>query len=337
MASYKELKEQFVTGFSGSNPFDIGIVCFFVSVTFTKATLLLRQVLFSRPNFIVDFVLTILPAIFSVGWTKYNYLKIGIILVVLLIKKDKFTNPFYNTRPSYSVSNYQIIFSYITEYRSLMLIITCVSILAVDFPYFPREFVKTETFGVSLMDLGTGSVLFASALVSRHDRNSSDSIQERCKKSIMSALPLIVMGNVRLIVHTAIGYQEHVSEYGVHWNFYNSLTVVVLLSGLIKLRPYAYVALSVGLMVLYEILLKIGLTEYILYAERTGFFSSNREGILGSIGFFCIYHIGIAIRPFLFNTKGSLSNLLRITLISIVFCTLSFLFINPSRRLVVFI
>ena len=44
--------------------------------------------------------------------------------------------------------------SYITNYRSSMLLVTAICILAVDFPVFPRRFGKTENFGFGLMDIG---------------------------------------------------------------------------------------------------------------------------------------------------------------------------------------
>ena len=43
---------------------------------------------------------------------------------------------------------------YITNYRSSMLLVTAMCILAVDFPVFPRRFGKTENFGFGLMDIG---------------------------------------------------------------------------------------------------------------------------------------------------------------------------------------
>ena len=59
---------------------------------------------------------------------------------------------------------------FITNYRSSMLVVTAVCILGVDFPVFPRRFAKTETFGFGLMDIGVGSFIFASGLVSQEAR-----------------------------------------------------------------------------------------------------------------------------------------------------------------------
>lgn len=55
--------------------------------------------------------------------------------------------------------------SCIQNYRAVLALVTCVSILAVDFKVFPRRFAKTETFGTGLMDLGTGAFIFEHGLM----------------------------------------------------------------------------------------------------------------------------------------------------------------------------
>lgn len=50
-------------------------------------------------------------------------------------------------------------------FRSVVLITTCIAILAVDFPAFPRRFAKTANYGRSIMDVGVASFIFCQALV----------------------------------------------------------------------------------------------------------------------------------------------------------------------------
>ena len=44
--------------------------------------------------------------------------------------------------------------------------------------------------------------------------------------TIQSVIPLVVLGCARLLATRGVQYQEHVSEYGVHWNFFFTLAVV---------------------------------------------------------------------------------------------------------------
>ena len=48
----------------------------------------------------------------------------------------------------------------LTIYRSHMMLMTILAILAVDFPIFPRSLAKCETFGVSLVSQQTMNVYF---------------------------------------------------------------------------------------------------------------------------------------------------------------------------------
>ena len=107
--------------------------------------------------------------------------------------------------------------------------------------------------------------------------------------------------------------QEHVSEYGVHWNFFFTLALVTVLSeGLDlaarasggSLSSVAYLLLGAvlgcGESALqqaacgfaltcterpgYQIALNQGLQGYILSSPRESLFSKNREGLLGAFG-----------------------------------------------------
>jgi hypothetical protein len=50
--------------------------------------------------------------------------------------------------------------------------------------------------------------------------------------TMVAVSPLLFLGTARLVVHTALNYQLHVTEYGVHWNFpYTSAAVALLAAG----------------------------------------------------------------------------------------------------------
>lgn len=182
------------------------------------------------------------------------------------------------------------------------------------------------------MDIGTGSVLFSSALVARQSRSNQD-VASRLKGALMSVLPLLVIGVVKFYLHRAVDYQEHVSEYGVHWNFFMSLCGVTLLSSLIEVSVLWRAGLAFGVMIVYQGFLSAGLQDFILDAPRTDFFSANREGICGCLGFFAIYQVGLAVKPLVTDKKRYLGNLAKAAGIAVVFAAGVFVVVEPSRRL----
>ncbi len=49
---------------------------------------------------------------------------------------------------------------------------------------------------------------------------------ELIKTTIKGVLPLFLVGLARTLLLKSTGYQEHVSEYGVHWNFFITVAAV---------------------------------------------------------------------------------------------------------------
>jgi len=187
-----------------------------------------------------------------------------------------------------------------------MLVSTCIAILAVDFHIFPRRFAKTETFGTGLMDMGVGAFVFGRGLVSRGKA-----------PSLLSSVPMIVLGFVRLAMVKGGEYQEHASEYGVHWNFFFTMAAVSLLQRLSCISPHQ-TAPAAGILLLgYETALHLGLQEWILHAPRDNLVSQNKEGIASCMGYLVILLVGSALGSHI-QQRGGMQQLRLILGVSLV-------------------
>lgn len=201
---------------------------------------------------------------------------------------------------------------FLTFYRSTISYLTFIAILAVDFQVFPRKFAKTETYGYGLMDLGAGSFCVSGGFVSWFARRMEDD-GRRFHNVLAHSIPLLIMGFLRLFTTKGLEYQEHVSEYGVHWNFFFTLFIVGLLSTYVRSvlsikNPMWWILILLS----YQYLLTSrnnGVQEYVenaprqcKFSDREGeniilssqlyfcnLFAANREGILGCIGYLVLH------------------------------------------------
>lgn len=98
---------------------------------------------------------------------------------------------------------------FITNYRAIVIYVTVIAILAVDFPIFPRRFAKTKKYGYSLMDIGTGSFIFANGIIAPESKGRRSNV----RKSLISSIPLFVLGIVRLI-----SVKGRIKEEGIRFN-----------------------------------------------------------------------------------------------------------------------
>ena len=218
------------------------------------------------------------------------------------LHEESSTTTTTTTRSSNNNSHSRLPF--VTCYRSSVLYLTFVAILAVDFRVFPRRFAKTEVSGYGLMDLGAGSFVVAAGLVARHRRPSFKAWTRRM-------VPLLILGGIRLATNKGLEYQEHVSEYGVHWNFFFTLACLVPLSSLLSCFTTTTTIMIQPLCLLgvYQwFLSQRGLQEWIQDAPRQcsnnhhnndndndykdwlcNIVVANREGILGCIGYLALF------------------------------------------------
>lgn len=208
---------------------------------------------------------------------------------------------------------------FLTTYRGSMMVATCLAILAVDFKVFPRRFAKVETWGTSLMDIGVGSFVFSAGIVAARPvlkdqaEGKSTPLTRRLLGSLRHSLPLLVLGFVRLLSVKGLDYAEHVSEYGVHWNFFFTLgflpPFVAIFQSALKIIP-SYAGLAVLLGVAYQVALEsTTLKAFILTAPRTDLLSMNREGIFSFVGYLAIFlagqDTGMFVLPRNINSRGS--------------------------------
>ncbi|TLD38897.1 GPI-anchored wall transfer protein 1 [Venturia nashicola] len=316
--NYKALKESFVSNLSGGSVWEINEVSLVL-----PAGVLLWSVLQSRQRFFVpytpaaaatDFLINCASALFAITVYSKQPLLLNIFLftpaILALIsppspKKTQGRPPLQaSTTKNPSKMDPFPIKPFVTMYRGGMIIITCAAILAVDFKIFPRRFAKVENWGTSLMDLGVGSFVFSAGTVSARSvlkaqlAGKIPSLISRLKVSVRHSLPLLALGLIRLYSVKGTDYAEHVTEYGVHWNFFFTLGflppfVALCHSAFAMVRSYEILALAVG--IAYEAMLDFtSLKAYIFTAPRDNLLSQNREGIFSLFGYLAIFLAGHA-------------------------------------------
>ncbi|XP_005110320.1 phosphatidylinositol-glycan biosynthesis class W protein [Aplysia californica] len=330
MASYKQEHEKFVTGYNGTTfsevTFVTGISC--ISCFVREAGVLLLFRLFQEGSrtsnflwrFFLDFMVLVLPNILSVTLMSDYIMELflGIIascvMLYFVYMKTVASKSHLILRSEVNLSDKK---TFVTNFRSIINICAAVGILAVDFPIFPRRFVKAETYGFGLMDTGVGFYVVSNAIVSPEARGKLPnlSLVVSLKKAVVSSVPLLVIGCARLATVKGIEYQEHVSEYGVHWNFFFTLAALkVMCTAVTCLVPANQSGpMGVLVLVLYQVVLSnFGGSNYLLTGSdgkggRTGgFFDANREGIFTLPGYVAIYLFGVHLGCFIFKQRKSL-------------------------------
>lgn len=192
---------------------------------------------------------------------------------------------------------------YLNIIRSIVNLITAVCILAVDFKCFPRKLAKTETYGFGLMDTGVGLFVFGNGLVAPELRKSGDNCRmtwTKVEKTFKSCLPLVILGAIRFAATNELDYQQHISEYGVHWNFFLTLACTKFFGTIfIGILPhFEYIKyLAMILLFGHELILQLGAAEYVINSDNTikrdNLINANREGIVSIMGYVSLYLLSV--------------------------------------------
>jgi hypothetical protein len=78
---------------------------------------------------------------------------------------------------------------------------------------------------------------------------------QQLRHAVLSTLPVVALGFGRLVSVKATNYQEHVGEYGVHWNFFLTIAAVNLLTTLVNPGPRVLLPLGAAVLCGYQLLL----------------------------------------------------------------------------------
>ncbi|PVH72712.1 acyltransferase activity [Cadophora sp. DSE1049] len=324
-ASYKALKEDFVSNLTGGEISEINYVTAVApAAVILWSTLQTRQSFFkpySPLAFAVDFLLNVSAILLAITLYAPNPLLLNALLLgpVPLIyflprppppKKAKL--PPTTEKQAKETPNPLPKKAFVTTYRGAMIVVTCIAILAVDFRIFPRRFAKVENWGTSLMDVGVGSFVFSAGIVAARPILKAQlagkklaPLGTRLTQSLRHSLPLIVLGIGRLYTVKGLDYAEHVTEYGVHWNFFFTMGflppfVAIFQSAFEYVPSYAGLAVALGLA--YQAALEFtDLKAFVLTAPRTNLFDKNREGIFSFFGYLAIFlagqELGLLVLP----------------------------------------
>eukprot|EP01027_Heterolobosea_sp_BB2_P015308 GEZU01021916.1.p1 GENE.GEZU01021916.1~~GEZU01021916.1.p1 ORF type:complete len:482 (-),score=98.40 GEZU01021916.1:350-1795(-) len=323
--SYRERKEEFVSNLEGTTLLETTVMTLILPISTIFQNVLCSYIFgdddktSTIARFFVEFAARVMPIIMIetlfadyMGWFMIVLAIATFVLYRMVQQKRRKDRKSSVTNSEFESSMGSQRKLFLSEYRTGIMLSTCIAILAVDFHIFPRRFAKTETYGTSLMDLGVGCFVFSNALVSGparasarpaadQQKGSTGSMASNFMRALRSVSVLLIIGIIRMISTKGADYQAHVSEYGIHWNFFFTLAVVALFASLF---PNASWQVGAAIIIVYEFaLLKLGLKDYILHHPRENFISANKEGICSSIGYLAIYFFGVAVGKLIWRCK----------------------------------
>lgn len=150
------------------------------------------------------------------------------------------------------------------------------------------------------MDIGTGALMFISGLTSRHFIHHGKGAAKRIWENLKAMPLLFILAFFGVITRWVANHPEVVTEYGIHWNFFWTVIFITMFSSFIQNFSHAFIN-GIIMIVVYQIFLMNGATDYVFYAKRTNFIAKNKEGFFGFLGYCCIYLLGMGLASRIFH------------------------------------
>lgn len=309
--TYKQFHETYMKNNNGSSIEDVFIT---VIPTFFTTFLATNIIYVAQPlgvisTFVIEFLFIVISTILHVTILNYRIWEIALtLLCVTITAAAKQIYGRIHIAPFVQVPCQRP--EYLNTFRAAINLLTAICILAVDFKCFPRKLAKTETYGFGLMDIGVGLFVFGNGLVANELRKSSDRSRltwKKVEKTVKGCLPLVILGAVRFAATNELDYQQHISEYGVHWNFFLTLACTKFFGTILLgiLPHFEYIKyLSIAMLFVHELCLQLGTADYIIdpnnQIKRDNFQNANREGIFSILGYVSLYlasvYVGYRLR-----------------------------------------
>ncbi|NXA10501.1 PIGW protein, partial [Sapayoa aenigma] len=332
--SQNQLKEAFISNLNGTSLLEISVGLSLAPLCLLCRGLLLvlyhlhhgRPLSSRKHSLLLDFLVLVSPLLFSCTVLSPIIFSLPVILAAFCAaifsricsqRKQESRVPFGQVVKEFQQTSLDPEYiPAITVFRVYVNVLTSISILAVDFPQYPRRFAKAETYGTGVMDLGVGAFIFGNALVCPEVRQKSLVAQPKFSnlaRQFFSVWPLVSLGVGRLLSVKSVGYHEHTSEYGVHWNFFFTVALVRLAASLLLAvfpKNKSWV-MALTLAVLYQLVLNTtSLKMFLLHGSsgrdsRVGFLDANREGLLSLCGYLAIYLASVQVGLWLLGRRSS--------------------------------
>ncbi|XP_061460801.1 phosphatidylinositol-glycan biosynthesis class W protein [Rhineura floridana] len=328
------VKEDFISNLNGTTLLEISVGLPLAPLCLlSRGLLLILYFLFhGRPlqsasvHFLLDFMVLVVPPVFSctvlasvlpLVILSITAFCVGLVSIIYSRRTNYVRVPIKQIQSDFLGTSLEPEYiPSITVFRVFINILTSISILAVDFPQYPRRYAKTETYGTGVMDFGVGAFVFGNAVVCPEVRLKPGMVQHKVSylaRQLFAVWPLLLLGFGRVMSVKAVEYYEHVSEYGVHWNFFFTLAIVRMAASLLLTVFPVHKAwiIAVTLAVVYEFFLDVTpLKKFILHGSdgqdsRAGFFNANREGIFSVIGYLAIYMASVQVGLYLLKRRSS--------------------------------